>query len=287
MARLALADKFQCLLLDCDGVLWSGAEPIAGSAEAMQALKAAGKKFALVTNASAKTRAAVARRATETVGVTITAADVVTSGSVAAAALASRSITSAYVIGAPGLHEELRLAGISIVSLELPDSFDESALRRLACDAPEVGAVVVGHDEAFSYNKLALACMLLQLRDSCLLLGTNPDVGNRDKAGYLVPEAGALIAAVEAVTGRKALVTGKPSPLLIQHLLEKHKLAPNEVLMVGDRLDTDIAFGAAGGVETCLVLTGVSTADEAAALPADRRPSHVRASLEQVVFGES
>lgn len=284
--RRALADNFKCLVLDCDGVLWRGSEAIPGSSEAVQALQRSGKQLAFVTNASARTRAAVADRISAKLGTAVPASDVVTSGSVAAAAVAARANPTAFVIGADGLHEEMRLAGVSVVEPVLPMPFDEAAFRALARTLPPVGAVVVGHDEAFSYGKLALASLLLQQGgEACTLIGTNPDVANRDVDGYLVPEAGTLIAAVEAASGREATVVGKPSPEVICQLIAKHGLEAEEVLMVGDRLDTDIRFGLAARARTCLVLTGVHTRIEAEALPTSERPNYVKDCLLDIVAG--
>ena len=98
--------------------------------------------------------------------------------------------------------------------------------------------------------------------------------------------AGAMIAAVETVCGKRATVVGKPAATMLQHLLSEHALDPSRTVMVGDRLDTDIAFGSAGGVKTCLVLTGVATQTEAEALPAGHpcRPDHLMASLADISF---
>lgn len=286
----ALGDAFQCFLLDCDGVLWRGSEAIAGSAKAVRAAKAAGARVVFVTNASIS-RAELSERLSLALEITVAQEDVVTSGSVVAREAAASGASTVLVLGGPGLREELRLAGVEALAaptLQRGDGgFDENALRCFVREAPDVGAVVVGHDEGFSYGTLAAASALLQRGgEACRLLGTNPDVGDRDQSGYLVPEAGAIIAAVEAATGRKATITGKPSPTLIRQVLKHYGLAPSEVLMVGDRLDTDIRFGLNGGVQTCLVLTGVSTQEEADALSAEYKPHHVRADLHAVIFGE-
>merc|ERR1712045_729539 len=89
----------------------------------------------------------------------------------------------------------------------------------------------------------------------------------------------------EAASGRKATVVGKPSPEVIVQLLRRHGLHPEEVLVVGDRLDTDVRFGLGAGAQTCLVLTGVNTQAEAAALPSSERPHHVRGCLQDIVTG--
>jgi len=283
--RKALVDNFDCVLLDCDGVLWRGAEPIEGSTEAVQTMKATGKQLYFVTNASSKSRRAVAERISRQLGTFIAADEVVTASSVAAAVAASCGVKSAFVIGAEGLREEMQLAGVAVVDPQLPDHFDETSFRGIVESLPAVGAVVVGNDIDFTFTKLALASVLLQRGGTdCLFLGTNPDVGDRDASGYLVPDTGSLIPSVEAASSRKARVVGKPSVDVIQQLLQKTGFEPARVLMIGDRLDTDIRFGQAGGVGTCLVLTGVSTLADVKALPVDGdSPDYVRASLAEVV----
>jgi len=278
--RGALADDFRCLVLDCDGVLWRGPEPIRGSAEAVRKLKAAGTRLAFVTNASAKSRADVAARIGGLLGAPIGAEDVVTSGSVAAEEVA-RHTSTAYVIGEAGLREEMRLAGVTVQEPELPDRFDVAELKAIA---KPVGAVVVGHDEQFSYSKLAYAALLLQLGgEDCMFIGTNPDVANRSELGFMVPEAGSLIAALEAASCRKATVVGKPEPRALEQLMQRYALRPGEVLMIGDRLDTDISFGARAGTRTCLVLSGVATREEAERAEGTMRPDFIRETLAEIV----
>lgn len=279
----ALADDFKCILLDCDGVLWRGGEVISGSAESVLQLQRSGKQVLFVTNASSRTRADIAERISGMLGVTIPASSVVTSSSVAAATAAASHCKDAFLVGAEGLREEFRAAGVGLVDVKAPEPFDEVAFRALTKTLPPVSAVVIGHDEDFTYGKLALAAFFLQVGDACQFIGTNPDVGNRDVAGYLLPEAGSLIAAVEAVSSRKATVVGKPSAEVIRQVLREHSLNAHEVLMVGDRLDTDIRFGKAGKVKTCLVLTGVSTRDQCESVPLEFRPDHIRDCLQDIV----
>lgn len=283
--RKALADYFQCLLLDCDGVLWQGDQNIDGSALAVQALKQAGKQLVLVTNSSTKSRASLAARATNVLGIDVGVEEVVTSGAVVAAEAVAQKVKTAYVVGSQGLKEELQLAGIQVLDPDVPEPFDEN-LFRLLTTIPTPEAVIVGHDESFSFSKLATASLFLQRGgEACLFFGTNPDVGNRDKSGYLIPEAGAILAAIEAASGRSAVITGKPSTILINQLLQQRGLTKQQVMMVGDRLDTDIAFGNNGGISTCLVLTGVSSRTQVDAAHDALRPQHVCNSLHDIVFG--
>ena len=278
------AGDFDTFVLDQDGVLFHGAHPVPGALATVQKLKRAGKRVVYVTNNSGKSRAAVAARLTAN-GVETSADDVLTAGWAAARHLASVGVLSCYVVGEAGLVDELREGGLRVVgwpdaAVTLPDAdlalmFEEHGSR------PD--AVVVGLDSLFTYRKLCIASAFVQM--GALFVGTNPDAGDRIGGG-LAPGAGAMIAAVETVCGRKATVVGNPHATMIEHLLTEHALNANRTVMVGDRLDTDIAFGSAGGVKTCLVLTGVATQTEAEALPSGHpcRPDYLMPSLADLLF---
>jgi phosphoglycolate/pyridoxal phosphate phosphatase family enzyme len=276
---------FDTFLLDMDGVLWHGAAPVPGSLETVASLQAAGKRCFFVTNNATRSRATVAARLTQA-GIAASPETVLTSGSAAAQYLAAlalpsgASVRTAFVVGEAGLVTELSLAGIACDcgpagEVSLSDA-DFAAL--FAPDAPTYDAVVASYDGACTSAKLARASAAVQR--GAVLVGTNPDAGDRCGGG-LQPGAGVFIAALEAATGMRAAVVGKPEPTLIAQLLARHSLDARRTIMVGDRLDTDVAFGTAGGVATCLVLTGVATLEQAEQLGADdpRRPTHVMASL--------
>eukprot|EP00300_Choanocystis_sp_HF-7_P005075 c13872_g1_i4.p1 GENE.c13872_g1_i4~~c13872_g1_i4.p1 ORF type:complete len:176 (+),score=43.37 c13872_g1_i4:534-1061(+) len=131
---------------------------------------------------------------------------------------------------------------------------------------PEIGAVVVGLDPRFTFFKLAYASSCL-LNPDCLFIATNPDhqvpVG---EPARLLPGNGSLVAAVSVASLREPdIIVGKPNPTGMELILETHKLDPKKVLMVGDRLDTDISFGINAGTDTMVVLTGVTKMSDAIA----------------------
>ena len=121
-------------------------------------------------------------------------------------------------------------------------------------------AVVVGIDRTVTYQKLRRAT--LHIRAGIPFYGTNPDKTFPTPLG-LVPGAGAILASIEAATDVKPIVIGKPSPFMLELASERMKLHKDEVLVVGDRLETDIAGGQGMGARTALVLSGVSTLGEA------------------------
>ena len=124
----------------------------------------------------------------------------------------------------------------------------------------DVLAVVVGLDRNLTYEKLKKATLLI--RSGVPFIGTNPDRTFPTPQG-LIPGAGAVIAAVEAATDVKPVYAGKPETYLYQLALDRLAVPPQEALVIGDRLDTDITGGQSLGCKTGLVLTGVSTETEA------------------------
>ena len=120
----------------------------------------------------------------------------------------------------------------------------------------EVVAVVVALDRQVTFEKLTIASRLI--RSGSLFLGTNPDP-TYPSANSLIPGAGALIAAIQATTETKPFIIGKPFPEMYQVALERMQVSPRVCLVVGDRLETDIAGGQQIGCQTALVLSGVTT----------------------------
>ncbi len=304
------AADFDAFVLDMDGVLWHGAEAVPGALETVARLQGQGKRvffvrsargacaFARVlrcprfcsrpqvTNNSSRSRATVAARLAQS-GVTASADTVLTSGAAAAEYLAAALPAGrrrAFVVGERGLLEELALAGVECdcgppgeVTLS-----DAAFAALFDADAPRYEALVLGADSAVTAAKLARASAAAQR--GALFVCTNPDAGDKCGAG-IAPGAGALLAAVETASGvRAAAIVGKPAPTLLRQLLARHGLDAGRTVMIGDRLDTDVAFGNAGGVASCLVLTGVATAAQAAQLPQGdpRRPTHLMPSLAHV-----
>ncbi len=230
-----LADPYDAILLDLDGVLYRWPEPIPGAAEAVGALRSSGKRVAFVTNNSSRTPTQVAE-ALASVGVDARAEEVVTSALATAAILVERGIGSAFVIGEDGLLGALADAGIRVVD----------------ASAGEVEAVVVGFDRGADYGKLKDASVLVQR--GVALVASNADASFPAPGGESWPGAGALLAAIETTTGMRGEVFGKPEPPLFERALAS--AGGGRPLVVGDRLDTDIAGASRLGWDSALVLTG-------------------------------
>ena len=251
-----IVDLYDSFLLDLDGVMFLGDQPIAGAPEAVERLRLLGKGLAFVTNNSSRTQEAVAEHLLS-VGVKASPGEVETSGLATATILAERGVGTAFVVGEQGIRQALGGVGITVVDGQ----------------ARSADAVVIGWDRGVDYDKLMNAALLVQR--GALFIATNADVSYPAPGGERWPGAGALLAAVEATVGRRAEVIGKPqAPILIQALARAGGGRP---LVVGDRIDTDIAGAAGLGWDSLLVLTGISAAADAAS--ADPAPTYVGSNL--------
>jgi 4-nitrophenyl phosphatase len=253
------------LILDGDGVLWKDAEPIGDLAAIFAVISRMHLAVTVATNNAMKTvdEYLIKLRG---FGVTVEPWQIVTAGDAAADTLASAFPRrgALFVVGEHGLRQALRERGFEVVV---------DPVRR-----GEVVAVVVGLDQDFNYEKLERASTLV--RAGAPFFGTNPDLTYPTPRG-LVPGAGAILAAVAAAAGRQPTVVGKPSPLLFQTAAGRMQLGADSLLVVGDRLETDIAGGQAFGARTALVLSGVSTSAQAAVWTPS--PTLVAASLGQLL----
>jgi len=237
-----LAERYDAFLFDLDGVLYRGVEPIAEAPEAVARLRSLGKRVAFVTNNSSRTPEAVVDTLRD-VGIAAIADEVVTSALVTADLMVGRGIVEVFVVGEEGIVDAMRAKGI-----------------RIADGSPDrVEAVVVGLDRHADYAKLTRASLLVER--GATLVATNADASFPASDGAW-PGAGALLAAIEATTGVRAEVVGKPHPPLLRAALDR--AGGGRPLLVGDRLDTDVAGAAGLGWDSLLVLTGISTRDELA-----------------------
>ncbi len=247
---MPLADRFDGLLIDLDGVVWIGREPVPGSPEALRALREAGKHLVFVTNNPGKHPAAYVERLNE-MGVAVEESQIVTAGMVVAR-LAGEAVEGGgvFVIGGPALKEMVAATGARVLDGEGGRGAD---------------AVVVSGHRGFDYDELLTAKRALD--NGAALFATSHDPTMPFPGGE-VPGTGAILAAVETASGRRATIAGKPEPHLFA--MAREALGEREsVAMVGDRLSSDIDGGARAGLETILVLSGTTTRAEAeAARPA-------------------
>jgi glycerol-1-phosphatase len=232
-----LAARYDQFILDLDGCVWIGGEPTPGAVETIEALREAGKRVAFATNDP--------RRATEDfvtrlwgLGVKASLRDVVTVGGALQHLLAeTRSGRTAFVIGTPSLRRHVADAGLRVLNgTDL---------------ASRAEVVVVAGTEDLVYDDLRQATLAVRRGADFLATGRDPTYPQPDG---LWPGTGAIVVAVEYASGRTAEVVGKPQPQLLRTALDR--LGAGRTLVVGDRVDTDLAGAAVMQLDAALVLTG-------------------------------
>lgn len=239
-------------VLDLDGVLWLGAEPIAGAADAVARLRAAGEEVVFATN-NAHGRVADQEAKLEAMGVPAV-------GSVVTSAQAAASLVEpgerVLVVGGPGLTEEVARRGASIA------------------DAGPVDVVVSGLDRGLTYDTIRAAARAI--RDGARWVQSNGDVTYPTPTGP-EPGAGTIAAAIAAASGADPVVAGKPERPMADFI--RARLGDDGVV-VGDRPDTDGRFAVALGYRFCLALSGITTAAD---LPVDPEPWWIGDDLASIV----
>jgi NagD protein len=242
-------------LLDMDGVLIRGNKPVPGADQFIASLEAKKIKYLVFTNNPLYTPRDLSHRLAM-MGVKIDEERFFTSSMATARFLDSQLPGGkAFVIGESGLTNAIHDVGYVITDFN-PDY------------------VVLGETFGYSLDQITKAIRLIS--NGALFIATNPDPVGREKEG-LVPACGALAALVEKATGKTPLFIGKPNPLMMRHALNYLGIHSSNTVMVGDRMDTDIVAGVLTGLETILVLTGVSTREDIAMFP--YRPTQVVESV--------
>jgi arabinose operon protein AraL len=245
-------------IFDLDGTVYLGEAALPHAVEAIAELRRMGKRVLFVSNKPLEPRENYARKLTR-LGIPAEPADVITSAFVLGFHLArTEPELNLYVVGEENLLAELRGHGLKIVS-----EFDEQNPLEVI-DPRGIDAVVVAFDRTLSYRKLNTAYQ-------ALMRGARFFATNADKVcpmpGGAIPDAGGTIAALEHMTGRQVeLLAGKPSKLIMEVALARLELPPERVMMVGDRLETDIFMGQQSGMQTAVTLTGVSRREDVAKL---------------------
>ncbi|MFE3057094.1 HAD-IIA family hydrolase [Nocardia sp. NPDC059239] len=257
---MRLRDRFEALLLDLDGTLFRGHEPIPGASEALSTGDP-GQRLMYVTNNASRSADAVAFHLRE-LGFDAHEDEVVTSAQAAARVLAQRIPpgSTVLVVGTDDLMAEVENVGLQ-------------AVRRFDGLAPS--AVVQGHSMQTAWADLAEAAYAL--RAGALWVAANTDATLPTERG-LAPGNGSMVAALRQASGLVPIVAGKPYAPLMEDALDR--AGTRDALVVGDRLDTDIDGAHATGLESLMVLTGVSTLEDLGTQPSDCMPTYIAESLD-------
>jgi glycerol-1-phosphatase len=257
------------LLVDLDGVVYRGPEPVPGMPQLLADRAAAGDTVVYVTNNSRWHRSEYQARL-RSMGAPVTTERVVSAARATALALAERPAPPrlTMVFGGPGLSREIRDVGLRTAAVNA---------RGLAAD-PD--AIAVGVDFSLSYDRLSVAAEVV--RRGAFFIATNRDPVFPTPDG-LKAGAGSIVSAVVVAGGREPdVVVGKPEPGLFHEAAHVAGIPVAEAVVIGDGLVTDIAAAHRVGARSVLMLTGVSTRAQVAALPPDLRPSAVAADAREL-----
>ncbi len=238
-------------ICDMDGVIYHGNLLLDGAAQFVHWLEENQKKYIFLTNSSERSPRELQEKL-ERLGLHVGEEHFYTSALATAAFLKSQCPSgSAYVIGEAGLVGALYNAGFSMNDVN-PDY------------------VVVGETSSFSYEKILKAVKLV--RGGAKLIGTNPDITGPIENG-IAPATRALISPIEMTCGKQAYFVGKPNPLMMRHAQKRLGVKPEDMAIIGDRMDTDVIAGIESEMDTVLVLSGVTTPEIMNSYP--YRPTYV------------
>lgn len=252
MTTLAYSD-IHALIIDMDGVLWHGDRAQPGLVEFFQTLRDLKLPFILATNNASMTAAQYVEKL-QHMGVSVGTNEILSSGMATALYLSQHydpHLTRVFVIGGIGATQPLLDLGFTLTGLDETEADNHAHL------------VVCGMDKNLSWDKLATAT--LNIRAGAKLIGTNGDISLPTERG-ITHGNGAILAALHAATGVSAITIGKPEPIIYQQALALLGSRPEHTVAIGDRLDTDILGAVRTGIRSLMVLSGISTREEVAAV---------------------
>ena len=228
----------KCFLLDMDGTIYLGNNLIDGADRFLEILKEKGKKYIFLTNNSSKNKEEYVKKLSG-MGIDAHLEDIFTSGEAAVIYLNKiKKNAKIFLMGTKALEDEFIKAGF-VLTKERGEKID---------------FVVLGFDTTLTYEKLWIACEYLA--GGVPYIATHPDFNCPLADGKFMPDAGAMMAFLKASTEREPLVIGKPNRYIIDAVLEKYSLKKEDIVMVGDRLYTDIRTGIDNGLTSVLVMSG-------------------------------
>ncbi|XP_064629476.1 glycerol-3-phosphate phosphatase-like isoform X2 [Lineus longissimus] len=257
-----ILSQYDTLLVDCDGVLWSKNQlsRLPKIKEALQKLRDANKRLIFVSNNSLYSRHDYKEKIAQKVGYDVKLSDMFAIDYAIAVYLTKIAEISGtvYVIGWPGLADELKLMGLDPIGIGSdPDPVPLKANDLLSFHLhQDVKAVVVGFDSYFCYNKLFKAACYLK-NPECEFVASSVETSLAINKNLVAPLEGTFVAALTAATKRKPVVVGKPNKFLFDCVKSMNPtVTQGRTLMIGDTLETDVVFAKNTGIDSLLVLTG-------------------------------
>ena len=234
--------KIRNFALDMDGTIFLGSHVFPFAVDFLKELKRRELRYIFLSNNSSKNVKDYYQKLRK-MGVPVRPEQIYTSAEATMEYLRGKGISRIFLVGTASLHEAFGWAGFET-------------------DSSQPEAVVVGFDTELTYEKLNRACAWI--RRGVPFVATHPDLNCPVENGDMLPDCGAISAAITAATGVQPTVLGKPNPQMLQGLLHRLNARPEEMVLVGDRLMTDIQMGRRFGILTVLVLTGEATREDVA-----------------------
>lgn len=265
-------------IFDMDGVIYRTKEPIPSGIRAVQKLRSLGKQVVFLTNNSSKSRESYQELLSQ-LGIKCEIKDIFTSGYLTAQILSSLYPSAKiFVIGEEGLISELKLEGFKILNEEFPEiENSESIPTDFRADL-----VVVGWDRKVTYNKFRTAMVLI--KNGAKFYATNDDASFPAPNNQLWPGTGAIIAFLSTALSQKPEnIIGKPNPEGILSILRINNTLPNDAVLIGDRLNTDILGGNRAGITTIAVETGINNKQDLLNAPQDQHPTYFFTNLDELL----
>lgn len=221
-------DKIKAIMMDLDGTVYKGDSLVSGSCELIDWFRKQGIRVFFSTNNSEKSRADVSDKLIR-LGISCNRDDIISSGFVSAAYAKKSELKSVYVCGTDGLKHELQEQGVDLIE-----------------DCYDAKNTIIGMDSKYDYNKLTLA--VRAALQSEMIIACNREKVFPGDGGKLLPGCGAMVSSVEYCADKKVdLVIGKPNTIMFEHIKELLSLESNEVLVIGDSLDSDIEMAEVAG----------------------------------------
>ncbi len=238
MKDVKILKEIELFLLDMDGTIYLDDDLFDGALEFINKIKNTNRKFVFLTNNSSKNKIDYVNKLNR-IGIESTLENVFTSGMAMGMYLNEKySNKKVYLVGTKSLEEELKNYHINLVD-----------------NNPDI--VLIGFDRELTYQKLEKACEFLD--NGAIFLATNTDYVCPIKDGRYIPDCGSMCIMITNATGKKPKFIGKPEPDMINILANKYNIEKNKILMIGDRVYTDVASGYNANVNTVCVLSGEST----------------------------
>ncbi|XP_066992028.2 glycerol-3-phosphate phosphatase [Anabrus simplex] len=275
----AFFSNIDTVLVDCDGVLWFGKNPLPGSMEVINRLKELGKKVFLVSNNATHTPEQYVKKCSM-FGTKVDKNDIIIPSVVIGEYLKDQNFKGkAFVIGSQAMKQTLTDLGIECIGDN--DELQEESLIGFTDNLKSLDlnteAVILDFDLKLNYLKLVKAVVLLGQSNSTYIIGAT-DFNVPITPEITIPGPGYFENLLASVTKRKPIIAGKPSPVVAKVISKRHPLVPERTVMIGDAMTQDVLLGNNCGFHTILVLSGVSSLEDATRYP-DNKPTYYTSTL--------